>query len=654
MQTLHVFDVPQISFRLHLHLAPVILFQQCAPTDPTDYQPPAKSLTIMRLLNVATRRLEEFVGSHIPLYAILSHTWEPDELTFKHLDDAGRLPHGLENDKINGCCAQALMHKLEYVWIDTICIDKSSSAELSEAINSMYTWYRNAYVCYVFLADVAAGGEPTMTQLREQHPDPDFFRSRWFRRGWTLQELIAPPVVAFYNREWNLIGHTCRLDFITGCASRCLYRSENHADRAILQRAIAKITKVPEPVLVGTLDVHDVSVAARMSWASERQTTRVEDLAYCLLGLFDVNMTMLYGEGPRAFVRLQEEIIRTSDDESVFAWGFNNPLIGQGLREKPTLLASSPSDFRGCGQVAAIHQDPPLMKANLMHYSLTNKGLHIERPMVVLRPPFGTVVIPLCCSVPSGDPGSKSRPHSVLALCMHHKDGEVAQDSRLQVNPSCRVILVQAKDLGLDQGRPIRSLGTRVYLDTGSKGFPTCYSYRPDSWIEIRVQDYFNGGGHGTFPVEIFPSCRLYPTTKRRERLGSSTGFLMQMVLDHGDSDGSRAHPCTVVLLRCPNRAKYILRVDHVRHPDDTGQDGRSWAAGFITCEPDVSLLEYILRTAPSGVFSAPEANMPLASSDGYLRLEARQSTDSFVPYTSWELMIHCGENDQENDQGAS
>ena len=600
----------------------------------------------MRLLNVATRRLEEFVESDIPLYAILSHTWEPNELTFKHLDKAGGLPHGLENDKINGCCAQALMHKLEYVWIDTICIDKSSSAELSEAINSMYTWYRNAYVCYVFLADVAAGGEPTMTQLREKHPDPDF-RSRWFRRGWTLQELIAPPVVAFYNREWNLIGHTCRPDFATGCASGCLYRSENHADRAILQRAIAKITNVPESVFAGTLDVHDVSVAARMSWASERQTTRVEDLAYCLLGLFNVNMTMLYGEGPRAFVRLQEEIIRTSDDESVFAWGFNNPLIGQELEEKLTLLESSPSDFRGCGQVAAIYQDHPLMKANLMHYSLTNKGLHIERPMVVLPPPFGTVVVPLCCFVPSGDPGSKSRPHSVLALCMHHKEpthGGVAHDSRLQVNPSCRVILAQAKDLGLDQGRPIRGLGTRVYLDTGyGKGRPTYHS----TDVEIRIQDYSDGGGNGSFPLEIFPSCLLHPSLEQQERLGSSTGFLMQRVLNDGDPQDSQFHPCTLILLQCPNRAKYILRVDHVRHPDDTGHSGRSWAAGVVTCEPDASLVGYILRTAPSGVFSGPQANMPLVSDDAYLRLEARRSNISVVGDPPWELMIHCGESDQ-------
>ena len=163
---------------------------------------------------------------------------------------------------------------------DLCCIDKTSSAELSEAINSMYRWYQESGVCYAYLADV---------------PPNAFSKSRWFTRGWTLQELIAPSTVIFLDQKWQEIG-----------------------TKSSLQRVISEITGIPTDILLGG-DLEDASIAQRMSWASKRETTRVEDAAYCLMGIFSIHMPMLYGEGERAFIRLQEEIMRVSDDHSLFA-----------------------------------------------------------------------------------------------------------------------------------------------------------------------------------------------------------------------------------------------------------------------------------------------------------------------------------------------
>ncbi|OIW27820.1 hypothetical protein CONLIGDRAFT_551906, partial [Coniochaeta ligniaria NRRL 30616] len=175
---------------------------------------------------------------------------------------------------------------LAYVWIDTICIDKSSSAELSEAINSMFKWYRNAAICYAYLSDVP--------QVRLEY-------SRWFTRGWTLQEMIAPQELRFYDANWDALG-----------------------TKSDLLDRLCDITGVDTTALRGG-NLRFFSVARKMSWASRRQTTREEDIAYCLLGIFDISMPLLYGEGSKAFIRLQEQIIKEYDDESLFAWRSTSP-----------------------------------------------------------------------------------------------------------------------------------------------------------------------------------------------------------------------------------------------------------------------------------------------------------------------------------------
>jgi hypothetical protein len=260
----------------------------------------------MRLLNSRTRCLEVFAEA-VPLYAILSHTWEEEEVCFRDFNDPN-IDHVSMKGwyKIRMSCEQALHDGLDYVWIDTVCIDRGSSAELSEAINSMFWWYRNSTLCYTYLSDL---------------PAVEMKASRWFTRGWTLQEMIAPKHVNFFDRNWKFNGA----------------KSE-------LVRQLHEITGVDKSILLGG-NLRLISVARKMSWAAQRQTTRVEDMAYCLLGLFDISMPMLYGEGHKAFRRLQEEIVKEYDDHSLFAWRAIAPSKCTGL------FAKSPAEFAGSANI---------------------------------------------------------------------------------------------------------------------------------------------------------------------------------------------------------------------------------------------------------------------------------------------------------------
>ena len=241
----------------------------------------------MRLLNTTTLELVEFHCAQIPQYAILSHTWEEGEVLLADIQNhqaTGKFGYR----KICGCCHVARKNGLQWAWIDTCCIDKSSSSELSEAINSMYRWYANAALCLVYLQDFEGNQK-------------DFGESRWFTRGWTLQELIAPVYIEFYTSKW-----------------------EDFGTKTSLALSLSRITQIPVDVLRGQ-DPTTYSVSQRMSWAARRVTTREEDVAYCLLGLFNVNMPLLYGEGKRSFIRLQEQILRQEEDYSIFAWMADDP-----------------------------------------------------------------------------------------------------------------------------------------------------------------------------------------------------------------------------------------------------------------------------------------------------------------------------------------
>ena len=289
----------------------------------------------MRLVNTSTLELHEFVGSNIPKYAILSHTWEQGEVLFHDMANPAAL-HLPGFAKISRFCERARSENLEFGWIDTCCIDKSSSAELSEAINAMYDWYHKATVCYVYLSDLSV-----LAQNDDDKADreKEFQDCRWFTRGWTLQELIAPREVKFFDKDWI-----------------------NFGSRRSLEPELVSITGIDAAYLEMP---HWASIATIMSWASFRETTRVEDAAYCLLGLFRVNMPLLYGEGKKAFQRLQHEILKASDDESIFAWS-NESLVHSGM------LALSPADFSDSGGVvrSALSRRSPTV--------MTNRGLRID------------------------------------------------------------------------------------------------------------------------------------------------------------------------------------------------------------------------------------------------------------------------------------
>ncbi|CZR54574.1 uncharacterized protein PAC_04458 [Phialocephala subalpina] len=255
----------------------------------------------MRLLNTTTLKLHEFFGINVPPYANLSHRWTNWEVTFQDLNN-GNTAKSSGWAKIAGV-AQRLI-----------------SAELSEAINSMFRWYQASQICYTYLFDVTAEGNTK----DQEHLESELRQSKWFTRGWTLQELLAPDSVIFFNRDWVEIG-----------------------TKSSLRDLISSITWIED--LFG---IESASIAQRMSWASSGETLRPEDMAYCLLGLFGVNIPLLHGEGDKAFLRLQIEIMRVSDDESIFAWtDATIPNFTSGL------LARSPAAFRDSGDVELLPND---------------------------------------------------------------------------------------------------------------------------------------------------------------------------------------------------------------------------------------------------------------------------------------------------------
>jgi hypothetical protein len=306
----------------------------------------------MRLIDTTTLELREFSGE-IPPYAILSHTWGAQEVSLQEFvagsqANDSRITARDGYQKIVRTCRLAENRKLRYVWVDTCCIDKTSSAELSEAINSMFKWYQNSDVCFVYLVDLQGPNNWTK-ELRS---------CRWFTRGWCLQELIAPSVLEFYDTRWTYVGQ--KNEKFTGLLS--------------------KITGITKRVLNDPSAVFQLPVAERMAWAAKRRTTREEDVAYSLMGLFNITMPMVYGEGSKAFLRLQEEIIKKHSDLTIFAWRKPRPPgVGPSLQNTVPpnpdalfidMLAPDPAWFEGCN-----NQDFNPMDVSGASFQLTNTGI---------------------------------------------------------------------------------------------------------------------------------------------------------------------------------------------------------------------------------------------------------------------------------------
>jgi hypothetical protein len=358
----------------------------------------------MRLMNVHLLELKTFNHTNVPPYAVLSHTWGDDEVDYHTFISKPEVKSGRGWAKILRTCKQAIQDNYNWIWIDTCNIDKSSSAELSEAINSMFSWYQRSAVCYAFLEDVHTGD---ISQELEFHQL--LRKARWFTRGWTLQELVAPRKIIFYSAAWEVLG-----------------------TKNTLGPMLAEITRVNERVLRNSAMVATMSIAQIMSWAAHRQTTRVEDIGYCLLGIFNITMPLLYGEGSRAFRRLQEELINRFDDQTIFAWSLSasltpdtgepddralESLLGGGV------LALHPLAFKDSGHISPKMQ---LDKAR-EPIAITTRGILIKAHLRRTKDPTRCDWLIPCSSteypnhvvsIPLRTPSSRTRRYSRTAVGM--------------------------------------------------------------------------------------------------------------------------------------------------------------------------------------------------------------------------------------------
>ena len=403
----------------------------------------------MRLLDTSTARFCHVDNAKQARYAILSHVWDhtdgeqslqvrvgscmvrchlrklttsplipqdileineytqlnPRDITVA-TDEACPATLTILSAKIRDCCVFARVNGYRYAWVDTCCIDRTSSAELSEAINSMYEWYSQAAICYAFLEDVDDSENP-------RAPHSRFRRSRWFKRGWTLQELIAPAEVLFLSRDWQILG-----------------------TKDTLADVIEEITGIDRDVLTHRRSLDSVSVARRMSWSARRETTREEDEAYSLMGIFGVHMPTIYGEGRKAFVRLQREILEHCPDQSIFAWGHIFPdhtMINAGFQiytgppplhqpwqpgspptEDSCLFVCSPAAFADSADISPIPLEIFSQRICLSlsppHYTVTSYGVHVQFPVLVNSGARMFTLAILACQDASGH---------LVALMMH-------------------------------------------------------------------------------------------------------------------------------------------------------------------------------------------------------------------------------------------
>ncbi|KAI0329514.1 HET-domain-containing protein [Cubamyces sp. BRFM 1775] len=334
-------------------------------------------------------------------YAILSHVWQkgpgPPEQSYQEVQQinfecarTGRNPRDCVSAKIKACCVFAETHGFKLVWIDTCCINQMSSAELSEAINSMFAWYAKATVCYAFLDDVCDCEAPAS-------PGSSFRRSEWFKRGWTLQELIAPRDVIFLTHAWTPI-----------------------ASKLSIAPTLQEITRIDTEVLLCKTPLEKVSVARRMSWAAGRVTTREEDEAYCLMGIFGVHLPTIYGEGREAFIRLQEEIMRRIPDATMFVWGPRGDVVettrgyrsvfptsrGISYIDESCLLATRPSCFSAASsnfvrvssrEFAAAYG----ISQHSVHFTVSSHGIQAICPIVAFS--SGCILLLLPCREKVGE-----------------------------------------------------------------------------------------------------------------------------------------------------------------------------------------------------------------------------------------------------------
>jgi hypothetical protein len=481
----------------------------------------------MWLLDSRTLELKLFYDHEIPPYAILSHVWGESEVSFQQINgprDQIRFFDGFA--KIHRCCKQARIDGFKHVWIDTCCIDKTNSAELSEAINSMFKWYRNSAECYIYLEDVSEV--------------EDLAASRWFTRGWTLQELIAPESAIFFNKGWNDIGTKSSLAF-----------------------EVSTITKIPKEVLLRQRGGH-YSIAQVMSWAAKRETTRIEDIGYCLLGIFGVHMPMIYGEGEKAFLRLQHEIIKGSTDQSLFAWtrtdnDYDNPQDwDRNYSGQEGAFARSPAEFARCGSV--VQSD----SAHNPEFTLTNKGLRIEVDLDRSSNSAGFSTAYLNCLASSNG----------FRLGILLREVGVDQFSRTDVSRTFLMRTENPEEIKRTTIYIVEPSPSSMSVSAWTNCFPEKRNFAfilPKSdWIQNRIEEA--GEAHS-------PSWSL-----GREDYQRDTGMeLNDRVIKHGPNSSScikfrlRHHPEACFVVAFGVTSKY-----------------RAWSDIFLQAEPDENLLQMV------------------------------------------------------------
>ncbi|KAL4071205.1 hypothetical protein V8B97DRAFT_515417 [Scleroderma yunnanense] len=313
-------------------------------------------------------------------YVILSHCWgaPQHEVQFKEMRKFTTINKYKRNairkrtgyKKIIDACKQARNHNLDWLWIDTCCVNKDSVSEPSQAINS-YRWLENSEQCYAYLHDVHDNVVPAESN-KDKFPNSNGW-PRWFSRIWTLQELVVPKSVHFFDHQWKYIGN-----------------------KKSLSVTLEHMTRIPKTILTDGLSAERSSVAQIMCWAAGRRTSQFEDRAYSLLGLLGVYMSLLYGEGKHAFRRLQEEVIRRHNDYTIFTWS-----CSRKTGWSSSFLAGDPSGFMHCSDIVemgptefkqALKEDFPedeLLQLNfsdkLRSFTITNNGIRMWLPIKPCR-----------------------------------------------------------------------------------------------------------------------------------------------------------------------------------------------------------------------------------------------------------------------------
>jgi hypothetical protein len=553
----------------------------------------------MRLINTTTLTLEEFggLGNKTPAYAILSHTWGDQELSLQEWIHPSRSTIEKQGyNKILSACAVALASGFTHVWIDTTCIDKTSSAELSEAINSMFSWYRDAEICYAYLADVSApvpttleanGGEENVIGLgtRTRSWLDDFGECRWFTRGWTLQELVAPKKLHFYCKDWSYLGNKTQL-----------------------ARELSDITSIAAEYLIWPGEPEclppwtHTSLAERMSWLSRRDTGRVEDMAYCMLGIFGINMSLLYGEGWNAFFRLQEELIKSFNDHTLFCWtsSWDTARLNQSIAD-PGFLAPSPSVFYRDRRAARLSHEPNLRP--LSPCFITNVGVSITLPllrtwnhfigMVNVKMGKDDVGISLAGDMATRSFRRRKAPLPPIPLSQQSRDDSVLFE-----------LFIQTKSL------PRMPQGSFQQQYTGSNsrsGFLLTFGCRDELCsIETFPMGSFIPEQSIVLPRNVGHSDSLLPSARATVREGqchrTSAGVLMHL---RGWGGFSKCLFLCITLSNSPNGT--TMYFNHIRLKSSFWSETRDFRAALFRLEMAIASTQY----ADGGVKAGPSTLKP-------------------------------------------